>query len=361
MPWQSGNGGGNNPWGGGGGNPWGGGGSGGGGGDGPRNPWGNRGSGGGSGGGQGPDLDNLLRQGRDRLKQSFPGSGGGGKIWGYALAGVLALWVATTSVYRVNADEVGVIVRFGEYVRTTGPGLQLKLPSPIETVFKPRVTQENTIEIGTAGGEGNENLVLTGDQNIVDVAYTIRWRIGNAEQFLFNIRDQERTIREVSESAMREVMSQTSMDNAIGQQRAQVATAVERRVQNVLDSYRGGVNITGVFIRQIDPPQAVVSAFRDVTTARQDAFTFVNQANAYRQQLVARAQGDAARFDAVYAQYRIAPEVTRRRIYLETMEQVLSGTQKVIIDGENVMPFLPLPQMQAAGRNSVVATAPREP
>lgn len=360
MPWQSGNGGGNNPWGGGGG-PWGGGGSGGGsGGDGPRDPWGNRGGGGSGGRNNGPDLDNLLRQGRDRLRQTLPG-GGGRSVWSWALAGIVVLWVATTSIYRVNADEVGVVVRFGEYVRTAGPGLQLKLPAPIETVFKPRVTQENTIEIGTAGGEGGiQNLVLTGDQNIVDVAYTVRWRIGNAEQFLFNIREQERTIREVAESAMREVMSQTSMDAAIGQQRAQVAGAVERRVQAVLESYQAGVNITGVFIRQIDPPEAVVSAFRDVTTARQDAFTYVNQANAYRQQLVARAQGDAARFDAVYAQYRLAPEVTRRRIYLETMEQVLSGTQKVIVDNNGVMPFLPLPQLQAAARNSVAPTTPRE-
>jgi modulator of FtsH protease HflK len=362
MPWQSGNGDGKNPWGN---NPWGGGGGqgggngGGGDGDEPRNPWGNRGGGGGGGkGGGGPDLDDLLRQGRDRLRSSLPG-GGGRSIWGIAAAGIAILWLATTTFYRVDAGEVGVIQRLGQFNRVTAPGLNFKLPAPLETLTKVSVEQSRSIEIG-GGDEQGENLVLTGDQNIVDIAYTVRWRVKDAPDFLFNIANAETTIQEVAESAMREAVSRTPLNAAIGQQRSQIATSVQQRMQDVLDSYNAGVEVIDVLFKQVDPPQAVDQAFKDVSAAQQDAQRFLNQANAYRQQLVARAQGEAARFNAVYIQYKAAPEVTRKRIYLETMEEVFGGMNKVIVDGNSgTLPVLPLTdsaRRQAAAQAVVAAS-----
>jgi modulator of FtsH protease HflK len=340
MPWQNngGDGGNKNPWGGSGGN-------GGGNDDGPRNPWGQGGGSGGGGGRKGSDFDDLFKRGSERLKGGIPG-GGGRNVW-LTVGGVaLALWILSTSAYRINEGEIGVIQTFGQYSSSQGAGLGFKLPDPIQTLTKVRVTEVRSMDIGSQSSDGTEeNLVLTSDQNIVDIAYTIRWSIKDPKNFLFKIEDQEGTVREVGESAMREAISTTKMDDAIGAQRAQVAAAVQKRMQDVLDNYDSGVRINGVFIRQVDPPAAAVSAFRDVTSAQQDAFTFTNQANSYKQQLLAQAQGDAARFNAVYEQFKLAPEVTRRRIYLETMEQVLGGTQKVIVDGKGVVPFLPLPQM----------------
>jgi len=334
MPWQN-NGGSGGPWG-----------SGGGSGGGPRNPWGG-GSGGGGGGQQPPNLDDLIRRGQEKLRASLPGGAGGGSILGLAVGALVVLWLATSSVYRVNADEVGVVQRFGAYVRQSYPGLHFKLPAPIETVTKPKVTQENTIEIGSAD-RATETLVLTSDQNIVDISYTVRWKIKDAPNYLFHLANPELTIREVAESAMREAISNTPLDAAIGEQRGQVAQRVQTRVQEVLDSYNAGIEITGIFFRQVDPPAAAEQAFKDVSAAQQDAQSFINQANAYRQQLVAKAQGEAARFNAVYTQYRLAPAVTRKRIYLETMEDVLSDVDKVILDSKNsnVVPYLPLDQLR---------------
>lgn len=346
MPWQN-NGGSGGPWG-----------SGGGSGGGPRNPWGGgSGSGGGGGGGQRPpDLDDLIRRGQERLRASLPG-GGGGNILGLAVGALVVLWLATSSVYRVNADEVGVVQRFGEYVRQTYPGLHFKLPAPFETVTKPKVTQENTIEIGSAD-RATETLVLTSDQNIVDISYTVRWKISDAPNFLFRLANPELTIREVAESAMREAISTTPLDAAIGEQRGQVAARVQARIQEILNSYNAGIEITGVFFRQVDPPAAAEQAFKDVSAAQQDAQSFLNQANAYRQQLVAKAQGEAARFNAVYQQYKLAPTVTRKRIYLETMEEVLADVDKVILDSgkSNVVPYLPLNELNK--RRAAPAAAP---
>ena len=347
MPWQN-NGGSGGPWG-----------SGGGSGGGPRNPWGGgSGSGGGGGGGQQPpNLDDLIRRGQERLRASLPGGSGGGNVLGLAVGALVVLWLATSSIYRVNADEVGVVQRFGEYVRQSYPGLHFKLPAPFETVTKPKVTQENTIEVGSAD-RATETLVLTSDQNIVDISYTVRWKISDAPNFLFRVANPELTIREVAESAMREAISSTPLNAAIGEQRGQVAQRVQRRMQEVLDSYEAGVEVTGVFFRQVDPPAAAEQAFKDVSAAQQDAQSFLNQANAYRQQLVAKAQGEAARFNAVYEQYKLAPAVTRKRIYLETMEDVLGDVDKVILDSasSNVVPYLPLNELNKR-RAAPAATA----
>jgi modulator of FtsH protease HflK len=342
MPWQSGNDGGNDNEDGG-----------------KRNPWGQRpkGSGGGNQGGpgNGPNLDDLLRQGQERFRKGIPGGFGGGfgggnngaRMIPYIFGGLIALWVVSSSFYRVNEGEIAVIQQFGAFMGQTGPGLQFKLPDPIQTVKKVKVETVNEIEIGSAGGSGGvENLVLTGDQNIVDVAYTVRWKIKNAEQYLFQLEQPEETVREVAESAMREAIALTNINDAIGSGRAVVANRVQKRTQAVLDQYKSGILINGIFIKQVSPPQKVVSAFRDITAAKSDAFAFKNKADAYRQKLINGAQGDASRFNAAYEQYKLAPEVTRKRLYLETMEQVLDGTNKIIVESKGVVPFLPLNQLQ---------------
>lgn len=349
MPWQNNNGG---PWGGGGGND-----------QGPRNPWG---QGGGAGGPPPRNLDDIIRKGQEKLRQTMTGGSGQGGAGGRNVAllaglALLALWIVSTSFYRVQADEVGVVQRFGAYVRQTGPGLNFKLPSPIETVATPKVTQENSIDIGT----GEENLFLTGDRNIVDIGYTVRWRIrpGEADRFLYTLKDQETTIREVAEFAMREAVSRTPLVAAIGPQRAQIAQSVQNRVQETLDSYHAGINISGVFFSKVDPPSAVEQAFKDVSAAQQDAQTYINQSNAYRQQVLSRAQGETARFNALYEQFRLAPAVTRKRLYLETMEEVLRGVDKVIVEPGGVVPYLPLdsvgkPRAPVAADPAVASAAP---
>ena len=342
MPWQNNNGGPGGPWG-----------SGDGGG--PRNPWGSgpQRGGGGSGGKGGPDFDEFIRRSQERLR-ALPG-GGNRTPWLYILLGALGLWILFTSFYRVDAQERGVVMRFGKYVATTGPGMHFKLPAPIDTVIKPKVEAVSTIDIGSADGAA-ENLMLTGDQNIIDIAYTVRWKIKDPEQFLFQFAEPEETIREVGESAMRAEIARASLNAAIGPQRAQIAEQVRIRMQELLDSYRAGVDVLGVDIKQADPPAAVDAAFKDVSAAQQNAQGYLNQARAYSQQLIAQAQGEAAAFDAVYAQYRLAPEVTRKRMYLETMENVLSKVDKTIIEANGVTPYLPLPEVQRRAAANAAAT-----
>jgi membrane protease subunit HflK len=344
MPWQNNSGGSGGPWG-----------SGDGGG-GPRNPWGGGGPqrGGGSGGKGGPDFDEFIRRSQERLR-ALPGGGGNRTPWLYILLGALGLWILFTSFYRVDAQERGVVLRFGKYVATTGPGMHLKLPAPIDTVIKPKVEAVSTIDIGSADGSA-ENLMLTGDQNIIDIAYTVRWKIKDPEQFLFQFAEPEETIREVGESAMRAEIARAPLIAAIGPQRAQIAEQVRIRMQELLDSYRAGVDVLGVDIKQADPPAAVDAAFKDVSAAQQNAQQYLNQARAYSQQLIAQAQGEAAAFDAVYAQYRLAPEVTRKRMYLETMENVLSKVDKTIVTANGVTPYLPLPEIQRRAAANAAAT-----
>jgi membrane protease subunit HflK len=234
---------------------------------------------------------------------------------------------------------------FGAYYRTTGPGFHFKLPAPIATVTKPAVEAVNTIEIGTPDAS-SENLMLTGDQNIIDIAYAVRWKIKDPENFLFQLADPEATIREVGESAMRAEIARVPLNAAIGPQRAQIAEQVRVRTQEMLDSYRAGIDVVGVDIKQADPPAAVDAAFKDVSAAQQNAEQYLNQARQYAQQKLALAQGQAAEFDAVYEQYRLAPEVTRKRMYLETMEDVLGRVDKTIVEADGVVPYLPLPEVR---------------
>ena len=290
-------------------------------------------------------LDDLLRRGRER----FGGNGGGfqsGQSSKLIKWGVLALvlaWLLFTCFHVVAPGERGVVTQFGRYSRTLGPGVGMTLPAPIERVLKVDVENIRTMELGSAS---SETLMLTGDQNIIDIAYSVRWNIKDPELYLFQLANPDGTINEVAESAMRAVIAQVSLEDAIGDGRGQIEANVKERMQRILDAYRSGVAIQGIAIRQADPPSSVNEAFKEVTAAQQDAQSYINRANAYAIQLTEKAEGEAAAFDKVYEQYRLAPEVTRRRMYYETMEQVLQKVPKTIVEAPGVTPYLPLPEVQ---------------
>ena len=290
-------------------------------------------------------LDELIRRGRMRFR------GGGGGLPGrpdrslilLAILGFIAIWLVFTSMHSISPGQRGVVTRFGRYSYTLGPGVGITLPSPIDRVQKIDVESIRSIDLGSQSSEG---LMLTGDQNLLDIAYSVRWNIHEPELYLFQLSDPDETIRQVAESAMRSVIAQVTLQEAMGDRRGEIETQVTDRMQRILNGYRSGVEIQGVAIQQADPPTEVNDAFKEVTAAQQDAKSYVNQANAYALQLTAKAQGEAAAFDKVYAQYKLAPDVTRRRMYYETMEQVLSKVDKTIVEAPGVTPYLPLPQVK---------------
>ena len=291
-------------------------------------------------------LDEFLRKGRER----FGGGGGSGFPEGtnakwikWGIAAVILAWLIFTSFHVVAPGERGVVTRFGRYSHTLGPGVGMTLPAPIEAVQKVDVENIRTMELGSASAE---TLMLTGDQNIIDIAYSVRWNLRDPELYLFKLAQPEETIREVAESAMRAVVAQVSLEDAIGDGRGEIETNVKDRMQRILDAYQAGVVIQGIAIRQADPPQSVNEAFKEVTAAQQDAQSYINRANAYAIQLTEKAEGEAAAFDKVYEQYRLSPDVTRRRMYYETMEQILQKVPKTIVEAPGVTPYLPLPEVQ---------------
>ncbi len=379
MPWSNNSGG---PWGGGGGDDKSGG----------RGPWG--GGGGGGGGQRPPDIDDLLRQGRERLKVIVGGGGGGGRgpggipplgKKGFAAIGValVALWVFG-SIYTVKPEERAVELLFGEYLATTEPGLQFA-PWPFVTYEKRAVTRENIIDIGydsaaarARGRDTDAGLMLTGDENIVDIDFQVVWNISDLRNFLFNIAGQAETIRAVSESAMREVIGQSQLGPILNRDRALVAQQVRDRIQETMDGYESGIRILRVNFDRADPPPEVIDAFRDVQAAAQDRDTaekqaeayanrvlaeargesaqVLQEAEAYRAQTVNEAAGEAARFISIATEYANAPEVTRKRLYLETMERIFGDVEKVIIDegaqtSQGVVPYLPLDQLRRSAEN----------
>jgi membrane protease subunit HflK len=356
MPWNSEGGGGGNqgPWGQG---PWGQGG-------GPKRPN----PGGGRGGPNPPDLDELLRRGQDKLKQILPQGGGSGKF-GWVLPIVLLVaFVGFNSIYQVQPDERGVVLRFGQYSRTADPGLHFAL-WPIETMEKPRVGAVRQINIGNEGSEGQ---MLTSDKNILGVPFSVFWRINDPKGYLFNVADPERTIRSVSQSAMREIVGQTKAQAILTTGKNTVEAQVMEITQTLLDDYNSGVTITAINLGDVQPPPDVKDSFAEVVRAGQEQQQLINQAeqyrnkqvrtaegeaaklvedaNGYKSQTVAEAQGEAARFLSVYDQYKNAKDVTRERIFLETMENILGKTNKVIVEdgasGSGVVPYLPLPELQ---------------
>ncbi|MDB5717097.1 MAG: HflK protein, partial [Sphingomonas bacterium] len=295
--------------------------------------------------GMGPTaLDELLRRGRARFGGGLP-QPQGKPVWLWAVLLVACLWILMTSIHQVDTQERGVLTRFGRYAGTLRPGISISLPAPIDQVRKVQVENIRVIDIGSTS-ENSQNLMLTGDQNIIDLAYSVRWNVRDPELYLFELADPDDTIREVAESAMRAEVARVTLDDAIGPQRSQIEGRVAQRMQEILDGYRAGVVVQGIAIKQADPPAAVNDAFKEVSAAQQLAQTYLNEARAYAQQLGQRAEGDAAAFDRVYAQYRLAPEVTRKRMYYETMEKVLAKTDKTVIETQGVTPYLPLPQMQ---------------
>ncbi len=313
------------------------------------------------------------------MRTIFGGSGGKGARRGVVLVvlAAIALWLAS-GFYRVQPDEQGVVLRFGRLDRVTGPGLRYRLPYPIESVVKPKVTRVNRIEVGfrsVAGGVRElpeEALMLTGDENIIDINFVVLWRIGNAPDYLFNIRNPDRTLKIVAESVMREIIGRTPIVEATTEGRERIQQEVRETLQELMNEYGAGILIESVQLQKADPPQQVIDAFKDVQAAQADrerlqneaqayanrvipeargaAERILQEAEAYKQEVVARATGEAARFKAVLEEYRRARDVTLQRIYLETMEQVLRGKNKVIIDGadgtEGVVPYLPLPELQ---------------
>lgn len=379
MPW-------NNQGGGGGGGPWGSPPGGGGG----NNPWGRP-----SGGGQppGPDLDDLLRKGQERFKRMAPGGFGSGKGVALVVGVLAALWLAS-GVYRVQPDERGVVLRFGAYERTTEPGLRYHLPAPIERVQIAQVTTERRLDIGYrsqgdarrpgASDVPDESLMLTGDENIIDIDFTVAWNVKDAPNFLFNIRDPEQTVRKAAESAMREVIGRTEIQPALTEARSEIEQSTRKLLQEMLDEYAAGIEVQRVQLQKVDPPAPVVDAFNDVQRARQErerlrneaeayrngiiptargeAEKLIQEASAYREQVVSLAQGDAKRFLSVLEAYNQAPEVTARRMYLETMEEVLGKTNKIILDGKNgaagALPYLPLNELLS--RQSGQPAQPRQ-
>lgn len=326
--------------------PWGDGSAGGGGG--PRNPWAVP-----PKGTKPTALDDLLRRAR-------PGGGGSGgpmlphganprALWAIG-AGLLALlWLIGTSFHLIRPEQRGVVTHFGKYSDTRDPGVNWTLPAPFARMEKVDVQNIRTDDFPQSGGQ---NLMLTGDQNIIDLAYSVRWNISSPESFVFQIKNPVETVRATAESAMREIVANIGLDEALGRGRDRIQTEVQDRMQTILDGYRSGVHIEGVAIKQADPPQAVNEAFKDVTAAQQNAVALRNTANGEAKQKIALAEGEAASFDKVYAQYKLAPEVTRRRMYYETMEYVLANTDKTIVETPGVAPFLPLDRMKRQAAES---------
>ena len=356
------------------------------GGSGGGNGGGWKGGGGPWGGGQGgsgptpPDLEEIIKRGQDRLKGVLPGGSIGGKGIIILIAVLVLVWLGS-GFYRVRTDEQGVVLRFGEFIKTTAPGLNYHLPYPIETALTPSVTNVNRIDVGIRRSERQgssagrdvpeESLMLTGDENIVDVDFTVFWVIKDAGDYLFNIQNPQGTVKAVAESAMREVVGHSDIQPILTQARQITETEVQVLMQKTLDSYGAGIQITQVSLQKVDPPSQVVDSFRDVQAAKADqerarneaqayanqvvpeargaAARVVQEAEAYRERSVAEARGQADRFLKIYEEYVKAPEVTRQRMFLETMERVFSGMDKVIIDnssgGQGVVPYLPLNEL----------------
>jgi len=374
MPWQNQGGGGS-----GGGGPWGGG----------QSPWGR------GGGPQPPNLEEILRRGQDRFRRVLPGGWGTGRGVILVLLALVVIWLLS-GIYFVQPDEEGIVLRFGAFNRKTTPGANYHLPYPIETVLTPSVTRVNTIEIGgpqaqtrgfETGQEPQESRMLTGDENLLDVYFTVQYVVKDAPKFLFNIRNPDETVKAVAESAMREVIGRTPAIDAIVGGQDKIVKDTQDLLQKILDQYQSGVEITTVNLRRIDlPSQDVIAAFTDVQTAKTerdskviqartyasnivprakgDAAQIVQAAEAYRQQVVRQAEGDASRFLAVYQAYKQAPDVTAQRLYIETMENILKGANKVILDRAatqaGVLPYLPLPALKPPSAARAAAPQPAQ-
>ena len=353
-----------------------------------QSPWGAPSGGGGSGNGSGrgprpPNIDELIRDLQDKIKRFLPGGKtSGGKSISLILLVLVFVWLAS-GLYRVLPDEQGVVLRFGKFVKTTQPGLNYHIPFPVETVQTPKVTKVNRMDIGfrserdsgfTSGGVADvpeESLMLTGDENIVNIDFSVFWVIKDAGNFLFKIQDPQATVKAAAETAMREVIARSRIQPILTEGRSLIETDTQEIIQQILDEYNSGIQITQVQTQKADPPDQVIDAFRDVQAARADmerskneaeayandviprargeAAKILQAAEAYKKEVVAKAEGEASRFLSIYSEYAKAKEVTQERMFLETMEKVLADINKIIIDknsGSGVVPYLPLQELK---------------
>jgi modulator of FtsH protease HflK len=348
-------------------------------------PWGTP-PGGGNGSGRGPtppDVDKIIREFQEKIKKFLPGgSSSGGRQTILVLLILGFVWLAS-GLYRVLPDEQGVVLRFGKFIKTTQPGLNYHIPFPVEAVETPKVTKVNRMDIGfrserdsgfsSGGGVADvpqESLMLTGDENIVNIDFSVFWVIKDAGKFLFEIQDPEGTVKAAAETAMREVIAKSRIQQILTEGRAQIENETQEIIQSILDEYNSGIQVTQVQTQKSDPPDQVIDAFRDVQAARADmerskneaeayandviprargeAAKIMQAAEAYKQKVVAAAEGEASRFVSIFNEYDKAKEVTQERMYLETMEKVLADIEKVIIEkdaGSGVVPYLPLPEL----------------
>ena len=347
-------------------------------------PWGTP-PGGGNGSGKGPrppDIDAIIRDIQSKINKFLPGgSSSGGKPVGLILIILTFVWIAS-GLYRVLPDEQGVVLRFGKFIKTTQPGLNYHIPFPVESVQTPKVTKVNRIDIGfrserdsgfSSGGGvwcSSRKLNAHWDENIVNIDFSVFWVIKDAGKFLFQIQDPEGTVKAAAETAMREVIAKSNIQPILTEGRASIEIETQEIIQSILDEYNSGIQITQVQTQKADPPDQVIDAFRDVQAARADmerskneaeayandviprargeAAKIMQAAEAYKQKVVAAAEGEASRFVSIYNEYTKAKEVTQERMYLETMEKVLADIDKVIIEknaGSGVVPYLPLPEL----------------
>ena len=352
-----------------------------------QSPWGSPPGGGGGNGGfrrgpTPPDIDEVIKKIQSLLNRFLGGGKGGAKPIIIGLLIIVTLW-GLSGLYRVLPDEQGVVFRFGKFVNTTQPGLNYHFPYPIESVITPKVTKVNRMDIGfrserdsgfSSGGVADvpeESLMLTGDENIVNIDFSVFWVIKDAGNFLFKIQDPEGTVKAAAETAMREVIARSDIQPILTEGRSLIEADTQEIIQEILDEYTSGIQITQVQTQKADPPDQVIDAFRDVQAARADmerskneaeayandviprargeAAKILQAAEAYKKEVVAKAEGEASRFLSIYNEYAKAKKVTQERMYLETMEEVLADINKIIIDknsGEGVVPYLPLQELK---------------
>jgi membrane protease subunit HflK len=321
---------------------------------GPRNPWSVPPEGKRPRNPQGT-LDDLIRRAR-RGGGGFPGTGGP-RLWLLIFGALIAVWIAFTSIHSIGPQERGVVTTLGRFSGTLGPGWSFTLPAPLAMV---QTIDVQAIRDEKFPKEDGENLMLTGDQNIVDLAYVVQWRISDAADFVYQIKEPQETVRAAAETAMRAVVANATLNDTITSGRARIQGQVMVLMQQILDEYHSGVLIQSVSIQKSAAPQAVDDDFKRVTAEQQQAQANINNARGYAQQVLAAAQGDAAEFDKIYEQYKLAPEVTRRRLYYETMESVLARTNKTIVEAPGVTPYLALPDLKKKDDDSVVTVKGRE-
>ncbi len=369
----------------------------------PGGPWGTPPPGGGpqppqGPPGRGPDLDDMIRQAQEAVRRFLPRGAGGGRGLALLLVLMIGAW-AVSGFYRVQPDELGVVMRFGAFDRRAGPGLNYHVPWPVESVTTPRVTRINRVDVGFRGAPETqpgqrvvpardvleESLMLTGDENIIDIDFAVFWRIREASEFLFNTRNPEATVKSAAESVMREVLGRTPIQPALTEARAQIELEVRRGTQAIMDQYRAGIEITQIQLQKVDPPAQVVDSFRDVQRANADrerlrneaesfrndiiprargeAERIIQEAQGFRESQVARARGEAGRFLSVLGAYELARDVTVRRMYLETMEEVLRRNPAILDDDrlQGVVPFLQLGDPASAAAAAAAGQQQRPP